>query len=106
MTDDMFTSILLHGIPPNYRNFKEQYDWVRSAKPDDPPDLDFLFDRLQIEEIKQTRIKEEKKAKERTKKENGNNRGTGSDANKSKDQDKSHLKCDACGKAGHVEDNC
>ena len=106
MTDDMFTSILLHGLPPNYRNFKEQYDWVRSAKPDDPPDLDYLFDRLQIEEIKQTRIKEEKKAKERIKKENGNNRGTGSDTNKSKDQDKSHLKCDACGKAGHVEDNC
>ena len=64
-TDDMFTSILLHGLPPNYHNFKEQYDWVWSAKPDDPPDLDYLFDRLQIEEIKQMRSKEEMKAKER-----------------------------------------
>jgi hypothetical protein len=106
MTDDMFTSILLHGLPPNYRNFKEQYDWVRSAKPDDPPDLDYLFDRLQIEEIKQKRIKEEREAKEKIKKKNGNNRDTGSDVNKSKDQDRNHLKCDGCGKTGHTEDKC
>jgi hypothetical protein len=102
MTDDIFTSILLRGLPSNYRNFKEQYDWVRSAKPDDPPDLDYLFDRLLIEEIEQARIKEEKKAREKTKKQNDNNRGTGSDIDKSKDQDKSHLRCDACGKAGRI----
>lgn len=56
MTDDMFASVVLHGLPPNYRYFKEQYDRVRSANPDDPPDIDYLFDRLQIEKIKQKRI--------------------------------------------------
>jgi gag-polypeptide of LTR copia-type len=69
--DDMFASSLLHGLPNFYRVFKEQYDWVRSARPDDPPDLDYLFDRLHIEEIKQNRIKEDRKAKEKAK--NGSN---------------------------------
>ena len=65
MTDDMFVSVLLQGLPSTYGAFKDKYEWVRSAKPDDPPDLDYLFDRLQVKEVKQVRFKEEKKSKER-----------------------------------------
>jgi hypothetical protein len=49
MTDDMFATALLHGLPLNYRDFKEKYDWIRSTKPDDPPDMDYLYERLHVE---------------------------------------------------------
>jgi hypothetical protein len=83
MTDDTLVTALLHGLPPNFCDFKEKYDWIRSTKPDDPPDLDYLYERLHVEEAKQIRMKEEKK-------------------------DKSHLKCTypGCGKTGHIEENC
>lgn len=58
MTDDMFATALLHGLPPSYRTFKEKYDWIRSTKPDDPPDLDYLYERLHVEEAQQLRMKE------------------------------------------------
>ena len=82
-TDDMLATALLHGLPPNFCDFKEKYDWIRSTKPDDPPDLDYLYERLHVEEAKQIRMKEEKK-------------------------DKSHVKCTypGCGKIGHTEENC
>jgi hypothetical protein len=82
-TDDMLATALLHGLPPNFCDFKEKYDWIRSTKPDDPPDLDYLYERLHVEEAKQIRMKEEKK-------------------------DKSHLKCTypSCGETGHTEENC
>jgi hypothetical protein len=52
MTDDMLATALLHGLPSSYQDFKEKYDWIRSTKPDDPPDLDYLYERLHVEDAK------------------------------------------------------
>ncbi|KAJ5454821.1 gag-polypeptide of LTR copia-type domain-containing protein [Penicillium daleae] len=101
MTDDMFATALLHGLPPNYRGFKEKYDWIRSTKPDDPPDLDYLYERLHVEEARQL-----------AKDANGNNSifsaTSYNNSQKLKHNDKSHLKCTYpdCGKTGHIEENC
>jgi hypothetical protein len=27
----MLATALLHGLPPNFRDFKEKYDWIRST---------------------------------------------------------------------------
>lgn len=56
MTDDIFATALLHGLPPLYCGFKEKWDWLRSTKPDDPLDLDHLYERLHVEEVKQIYI--------------------------------------------------
>lgn len=53
MTDDMLATALLYGLPPNFRDFKEKYDWICSTKPDDPPNLDYLYEYLHVEEAKQ-----------------------------------------------------
>ena len=55
-TDDQIVTNIMVGLPTNYRGFKKQYDWVRSANADVDHDLDFLFDRLLIEEEDQKRI--------------------------------------------------
>jgi hypothetical protein len=113
MTDDMLATALLHGLPPHFRVFKENYDWIRSTTPDDPPNLDYLYDRLLVEEAKQIHMKEEKRAKEKARKEaSGNNNSSGdtgyNGSPKPKREDKSHLKCTypSCGKTGHTEENC
>ena len=61
MTDDMLATALLYGLLSTFRDFKEKYDWIRSTNPDDPPDLDYLYERLHVEEAKQIRLKEERK---------------------------------------------
>ena len=112
MTDDMLATALLHGLPSNFRDFKEKYDWIRSTKPDDPPDLDYLYERLHVEEAKQTRLKEEKKVRDRVRKEasnNNSNNGTNHTGNRRpKREDRSHLKCTypGCGRVGHTEETC
>jgi len=112
MTDDMLATALLYGLPPNFRDFKEKYDWIRSTNPDDPPDLDYLYERLHVEEAKQIRLKEERKAKDRARKEASNNNpnnGTGyTGSRRPKREDRSHLKCiyPGCGKTGHTEETC
>ncbi|KFZ24291.1 hypothetical protein V502_01231 [Pseudogymnoascus sp. VKM F-4520 (FW-2644)] len=112
MTDDMLATALLHGLPPNFRDFKEKYDWIRSTKPDDPPDLDYLYERLHVEEAKQIRMKEERKVKEKVRKETGGNNSSGGTAYngrlKPNREDRSHLKCTypGCGKTGHTEESC
>lgn len=72
MTDDMFATALLHGLPPNFRTFKENYDWVRSIHPDESPDLDYLFERLHVEEVKQIRLKDDRRTRDRIRKEANN----------------------------------
>ena len=114
MTDDMLATVLLHGLPPTFRNFKENYDWIRSTKPDESPDMDYLYDRLHVEEAKQIRLKEERKARDRPRKEtsthNHNASGGANSAGKRRPrrEDRSHLKCNypGCGKTGHTEENC
>jgi hypothetical protein len=114
MTDDMLATALLHGLPPNFRDFKEKYDWIRSTKPDDPPDMEYLYERLHVEEVKQIRIKEERKAKDRARKEassqntNSNGGYSYNGSRKSKREDRSQLKCtySACGRTGHTEETC
>jgi gag-polypeptide of LTR copia-type len=112
MTDDMLATTLLHGLPSNFRDFKEKYNWVRSTKPDDPPDLDYLYERLYVEEAKQISIKEERKVKEKARKETSDNNSGGGTAYhgrpKLNREDRSHLKCTypGCGKTGHTEENC
>ncbi|GJN66062.1 hypothetical protein PLICBS_000078 [Purpureocillium lilacinum] len=64
MTDDMLATALLHGLPSNFRDFKERYDWIRSTKPDESPDLDYLYERLHVEDAKQVRLKAERKARD------------------------------------------
>ena len=93
--------------------FKEKYDWIRSTKPDDPPDLDYLYERLHVEEAKQIRMKEERKARDRPRREasnNNSNDGTGTIGNRRSQsvKDRSHLKCTypGCGRTGHTEENC
>ncbi|KAJ5704349.1 hypothetical protein N7536_000038 [Penicillium majusculum] len=53
MTDDMFATAVLHGLPPRYRSFKEKYDRIRSTKPDDSPDLNNLFESMHVEEMRE-----------------------------------------------------
>ncbi|KAK4067059.1 hypothetical protein Purlil1_13929 [Purpureocillium lilacinum] len=113
MTDDMLATALLHGLPPSFRDFKEKYDWIRSTKPDDPPDLDYLYERLHVEEAKQIRLKADRKARDNARKETGtNNKPNGgpryNNNRQPKREDRSHLKCTypGCGKSGHTEENC
>lgn len=112
MTDDMFATALLHGLPPNFRIFKENYDWVRSIKPDDPPDLDYLFERLHVEEAKQIRLKDERRVKDRVRKEASTADHANSPAHafnrKHRRERNGQLKCTypSCGKPGHTEETC
>ena len=112
MTDDMFATALLHGLPPNFRVFKENYDWVRSIKPDDSPDLDYLFERLHVEEAKQIRLKNERRVKDRLRKETSNADHAHSPAyamnRKQRRERNNQLKCTypGCGKPGHTEETC
>ncbi|KAL3256498.1 hypothetical protein ABHI18_007554 [Aspergillus niger] len=92
---------------------KEEYNWIRSTKPDDPPDLDYLYERLHVEEAKQLSIKEEGKANEKTKKDPGNNTTAASIINygssqKPRREDKGHSKgtYPECGKTGQTEEDC
>lgn len=110
MTDYMFATALLHVLPPSYRAFKGKYDWIRSTKPDDPPDLDYFCERLHVEEARQLRMKEETRARDRVKKETSGNVGNSGYGGRSKPsrEDKSHLKCTypGCGRTGHTEETC
>jgi hypothetical protein len=112
MTDDMLATALFHGLPPNFRDFKEKYDWIRLTKSNDAPDLDYLYERLYIEELKQIRLKEERKAKDRARKEASSynpSGGTGYNGRlKQNHKDKSRLKCTypKCGQTGHTKDRC
>lgn len=111
MTDDMFATALLHGLPPNYRSFKEKYDWVRSIKPDDSPDLDYLFERMHVEEMHQLQMKEERKARDKAKRDASNNSTMNMDNStryRPRREDRNHLKCThpGCGKTGHTEEYC
>ncbi|GLA55663.1 hypothetical protein AnigIFM63604_002455 [Aspergillus niger] len=109
----MLATAFLHGLPAQYRGFKEKYNWIRSTKPDDPPDLDYLYERLHVEEAKQLSIKEEGKANEKTKKDPGNNTTAASIINygssqKPRREDKGHSKgtYPECGKTGQTEEDC
>ncbi|KGO69328.1 Integrase, catalytic core [Penicillium italicum] len=111
MTDDMFATALLHGLPPSYRSFKEKYDWIRSTKPDDSPDLDYLFERMHVEETQQLQMKEERKARDKAKRDATNSSTMNIDnptRYRPRREDRNHLKCTypSCGKTGHSEDNC
>jgi len=113
MTDDMLATALLHGLPSNFRDFKEKYDWIRSTKPDDAPDLDYLYERLHVEEVRQVRLKEERKARDRARKEmstnNKPNSGAGyNGSQRPRREDRSQLRCTYpdCGKTGHTEETC
>ena len=114
MTDDMLATALLHGLPSTFRHFKENYDWIRSTKPDDSPDMDYLYDRLHVEEAKQIRLKEERRARDKARKDvSSNNHNTNGGTNytgnrRPRRDDRSHLKCGypGCGKIGHTEENC
>ena len=112
MTDDMFATALLHGLPSSFRTFKENYDWIRSMSPDEPPDLDYLFERLHVEEAKQIRLKEERKARDRTRREASNsnpNNGAGHISNRGpRREGNDQVKCSYpdCGRTGHTEDRC
>ncbi|KAH7063248.1 hypothetical protein B0J12DRAFT_694163 [Macrophomina phaseolina] len=81
ITDDMLATALLHGLLSSFRSFKN-YDWIWSIKPDNTPDLNHLYERLLIEEDEQNRLKEERGARDRARKEassnnNNTNGGTG-----------------------------
>ncbi|CAI7613697.1 unnamed protein product [Penicillium pancosmium] len=109
--NDMFATALLHGLPPSYRSFKEKYDWIRSTKPDDSPDLDYLFERMHVEEMHQLQIKEERKARDKAKEMRANSSTIKMDnptRYRSRREDKSHLKCTypGCAKTGHTEEYC
>lgn len=112
MTDDMLVTALLHGLPSSYQDFKEKYDWIRSTKPDDPPDLDYLYERLHVEDAKQIRRKEEKKARDKSRMDSSSSRTSGDNGfannRRLKREDKSHLQCThpSCRKTGHTEDTC
>lgn len=64
ITDNMLATALLHGLPPNFRDFKEKYNWIYSTKPDNTPDLDYLYKRLHIKEVKQIRQRQGKEGNE------------------------------------------
>ncbi|WDK22967.1 hypothetical protein CGRA01v4_14258 [Colletotrichum graminicola] len=49
-TDSQFVTNVLMGLPKAYDNLRSQYDWIRAQQMDTPPDVEFLFNRLFIEE--------------------------------------------------------
>lgn len=111
MTDDMFATTILHGLPPSYRGFKEKYDWIRSTKADEPPDLDYLFERLHVEEMHQYQAREERKARDKARRDTNANGTPNMDSNaryKPRREDRGHLRCTypGCGKTGHTEEYC
>ena len=114
MTDDIIATTLLYSLPPNFRSFKENYNQIRSTKPNDTPNLDYLYERLHIEEVKQIRLKEERKARDRARKEassNNNNPSSSTSYNsrpKQNYKDKSRLKYTypKYGQTSHTKDRC
>ncbi|KAG9236822.1 hypothetical protein BJ875DRAFT_438993 [Amylocarpus encephaloides] len=87
----------LNGLKlDDYSSMTEYTNRIRSTKPDDPPDLNYLYERLHTEEAKQLRMKEDRKVREKARKETSvNNSGsstTYSSRPKQNRKDKSHLK--------------
>lgn len=117
----MVTNILL-GLPAAYRDFKEQYDWIRAKDGDAKHDLDFLFNRLLLKEVsvnKEKALEDQKRAREQAaaaaaakRQQNSNRPNANNDKDKSDKSDKSdkpdrsHLQCQTCGRNGHDERSC
>ncbi|KAG9196947.1 hypothetical protein G6514_002749 [Epicoccum nigrum] len=76
MTDDMFATAILYSLPSNFSDFKEKYNWIRSTRPNNPPDLDYLYERLLVEEMRLAQRAGERKDRERTTREAGNHKNT------------------------------
>jgi adenine-specific DNA methylase len=93
-SDSQMVSNILTGLPASYTDFKKQYNWIRARDLNQTPDLDFLFNRLFMEEEDQDKSKAT-----RTRKTNNG---------KHDKPDKSHLKCthSDCGRTGHEEKDC
>ena len=122
MNDSMFATSILDGLEGGkWVGFKEKWDNIRAiqldTKPDAPPSIDLLEDRLHHEALFKQRREEEKKNQEKAKKKasSGNGGNGGNSGNNStpttgsggrKKEDKSHLKCGHCDSTGHVEDDC
>lgn len=112
MTNDMLTTALLYGLPLNFCDFKEKYNQIRLTKPNDPPNLNYLYKCLHVKEAKQTCIKEERRVKEKARKETSGNNSSSSTAYNSQlkpnYKDRSHLKCTypSCGKTGYTKESC
>jgi hypothetical protein len=87
-------SNILTGLPASYTDFKKQYNWIRARDLNQTPDLDFLFNRLFMEEEDQDKSKAT-----RTRKTNND---------KHDKPDRSHLKCthSDCGRTGHEAKDC
>ena len=97
MTDGQFVTHVLIGLPARYGDFKKQYEWSRAKDNTDNPDLNFLYERLLVEEedLKkedQKKADKDKRKKDKTKEKEGRNQ----------------EKCTyaECGKWGHNEAEC
>ncbi|KAJ5222193.1 uncharacterized protein N7469_008433 [Penicillium citrinum] len=76
-----------------------------------PPDLDYLFERLHVEEMHQYQAREERKARDKARRDTNANGTPNMDSNaryKPRREDRGHLRCTypGCGKTGHTEEYC
>jgi hypothetical protein len=111
LTDGLYVTALLDGLDnKKWGLFKEKWDTIRAiqldANPDAVPRIDLLEERLHNEALIKQRREDEKKKQDKAKMKPNNGTNFHYSSSITRKEDKSHLKCDACGKNGHIEDNC
>lgn len=109
-SDGQMVTNILFGLPAAYRDFREQYDWIRAKDGDGKHDLEFLFNRLLLKEVsvnkEKAREQAEAKAREQAEAKNTQNSNRSNARNNKDKPDRSHLHCSSCGKNGHDEESC
>ena len=111
LTDGLYVTTLLDGLDnKKWGSFKEKWDTIRAiqldADPDAAPSVDLLEERLHNEALIKQRREDEKRKQDKAKIRSNDGVISHSPFNTTKKEDKSHLKCNACGKNGHTDDNC
>jgi hypothetical protein len=111
LTDGLYVTALLDGLDnKKWGSFKEKWDTIRAiqldANPDTAPSVDLLEERLHNEAlIKQCR-EDERRKQDRARTKSNDGTISYSSFDNTKREDKSHLKCKACGKDCHTEADC
>lgn len=110
LTDGLYVTALLDGLDnKKWGSFKEKWDTIRAiqldANPDATPSVDLLEERLHNEALIKQRREDERRKQDRAKTK-PNDSTISQSPFTTKREDRSHLKCEACSKIGHTEDNC
>jgi hypothetical protein len=111
LTDGLYVTSLLDGLDnKKWGPFKDKWDTIRAiqldANPDATPSIDLLEERLHNEALIKQRREDEKRKQDKAKPKPNISINSYSSFDNTKREDKSHLKCKACGKDRHTENNC